>query len=560
MTMTDRTSRFSQRSLEIVPLADRLRWMLAVRLCLVLGSVAAWWVDRGSPAIPANWLLVPGLLLLTVSLLLHPLSSRHRRLARMAITVPVLVDALYLAWALYLTGGLPGPVVHLIVLHVVAVTLLVSFRTGLKLAFWHSLVVMAVLEAVTTGLLPPLDGVDGFDDRRYAVFLASVWLTTLATASLAAVNERELRRRRYDEAALRRLGVALHEARTDRDVVACLLEFVTDAADAPLTAVSWWLAVDESSATTQTARLRAGEQTQLLDGVDAAGPGSLLREALTQRRTTLAAMRGPDAWVDTVLDSAARVVVVPFVMEGEVSGACAFTHSARAGSRLEHRRVGIVEQAVAHAATALTRAALLERLQRSALTDGLTGVSNRRAFDATLDQEVASASRAGSPLAVLLLDLDHFKSFNDNFGHAAGDDVLRAAGAALRGCMRSGDHVARYGGEEFAVVLPGATRADAAAAASRVLAALRRVSGPRAVTASVGVSCLPQHGWTGGELLAAADEALYAAKAGGRDQARFAGEDLPLPEPEVPDASVCASAGSGPGTGGELLPAASTAS
>ena len=209
---------------------------------------------------------------------------------------------------------------------------------------------------------------------------------------------------------------------------------------------------------------------------------------------------------------------------------------------MEQRRVSVVERAVAHAATALTRAALLYRLQRNALTDRLTGVANRRAFDAALEQELAAAARDDTTLAVIVIDLDHFKGVNDTWGHAAGDEVLRAVGAALRNSVRAGDHAARYGGEEFAVVLPGAIRADAAATARRVLAAVRAITEPRPMTASLGISCLAEHGRSATELLAAADRALYAAKAGGRDQARVAGDRGPLREQDSAEAAESGSA------------------
>jgi diguanylate cyclase (GGDEF)-like protein len=247
--------------------------------------------------------------------------------------------------------------------------------------------------------------------------------------------------------------------------------------------------------------------------------------------TVLAAMKVPDPWVDEVLDGAHRVVVIPFGLDGQGAGALTFVDDARTGSRIEQRRVSVAEQAVAHAATAFARVALLEHLQQSALTDGLTGVANRRAFDVALDREVALAARGDTALAVIIIDLDHFKSLNDTFGHQAGDDVLRAVGAALRPCVRQGDVVARYGGEEFALVLPGATAPDAVGAAHRVQEALRRIDGPRQVTASLGIACRPEHGLTGAELLASADKALYAAKAGGRDRAHLAGADGPVAGP-----------------------------
>lgn len=519
----------AQGSLDILPLADRLRWMLAVRIGVVLLPLAAWLATRTPEAPSPSLLLVPGAALLAVGLVLHRLSVRGRRWAIAAITVPVILDAVHLGWALYLTGGITGPVVYVIVLHVLAVTLLGSFRSGLKLALWHSLVVMCVLEGVSTGSLPAAGGIEGFDKLTYSIFLTVVWVTAVTTAGLGALNERELRRRRYDEAALRRLAAALHEADTGTKVAEALLDFTVDAADAPIAAVHCHVpAKDGVPAVDLTLRKRRDDEPEILRGMDAPAAGSLLAETARHGSTVLAAMRGADRWVDEVLEGAGRVVAVPFGLDGQGGGVLTFADDARSGSRIEQRRVGVAEQAVAHAATAFARVTLLEHLQASALTDGLTGVANRRAFDAALDREVAIAARSDEPLAVVIIDLDHFKSLNDTFGHLAGDDVLRAVGAALRSCIRQGDVVARYGGEEFALVLPGAAAADAVGVAERVREALRRVDGPRAVTASLGIACRPDAGVTGAELLAAADAALYASKAGGRDQARVSGVGGPV--------------------------------
>jgi diguanylate cyclase (GGDEF)-like protein len=512
------------RSLDIVPLADRLLWMLAVRLGVIVGTVAAWIVVRGWEPASVDVLLLPGVFLLSTGLVLHLLSGRGRRWAIAAMTVPVILDAVYLGWALYLTDGTSGPVVHLIAVHVLAVTLLASFRTGLKLALWHSLVVMSVLEAVGTHLLPAQPGVAGLDQRGFSVFLSVIWVTAVTTAALAAVNERELRRRRYDEEALRLCAVALHDADTGAKVAAALLDLTIDAADAPIAAVHCHIpGRNGMPAMELAARRRAGGGMETLRAMDAPAPGSLLHTAGRARRTMLAEVQGPDGWVDQVLDGAARVVVIPFALKGQVSGVLAFEQRSPAGSRIQQRRIGVVEQAVAHTATAFARVALLEYLQESALSDGLTGVANRRAFDSGLHRELSAASRTGSELCVVLIDLDHFKQFNDTFGHLAGDDVLRKVGAALRGCVRQGDLVARYGGEEFVIVMPGGTAADGLAAAHRLRETLHDVPAPRPITASLGIACWPHDGRMRGELLDAADRALYAAKAGGRDQARLAG-------------------------------------
>lgn len=158
-------------------------------------------------------------------------------------------------------------------------------------------------------------------------------------------------------------------------------------------------------------------------------------------------------------------------------------------------------------------------LRADASTDALTGVANRRAFDAAL----AQAFRGGAPVAALLmLDLDRFKSFNDSFGHPAGDEVLRQTGSLLRAEVRPQDLVARYGGEEFAILLPGTDAAGAERVAQRVLDAFRTHAWAlRPVTVSIGAA-VAAPGDAAQSLLQRADGALYRSKQDGRDRHTFA--------------------------------------
>jgi diguanylate cyclase (GGDEF)-like protein len=161
------------------------------------------------------------------------------------------------------------------------------------------------------------------------------------------------------------------------------------------------------------------------------------------------------------------------------------------------------------------QAATLETLAQH---DALTGAANRRAWDARLPVEMDRARRAGTPLAVAILDLDHFKGFNDQYGHQAGDQLLKSAAIAWQSLLRSSDLLARYGGEGFAVLLPASTLGEAVEVLDRL-----RLATPLAQTFSAGVAM-----WHGEEasdqLVARADKALYQAKRAGRNQVLPAGD------------------------------------
>lgn len=168
------------------------------------------------------------------------------------------------------------------------------------------------------------------------------------------------------------------------------------------------------------------------------------------------------------------------------------------------------------------RATMEDRMAQLAMTDGLTGIGNRRRFDGVLESEWQRALRARTPISLLMIDADHFKAFNDRFGHQAGDLVLCAiAWSMVRHAKRASDCAARYGGEEFALILPGLSLAEAIELGERIrieVGALER-DGLGRITVSVGAACLvPSANTTFGCLIREADAALYAAKARGRDQ------------------------------------------
>ena len=176
--------------------------------------------------------------------------------------------------------------------------------------------------------------------------------------------------------------------------------------------------------------------------------------------------------------------------------------------------------------------ALYDLLREQSNHDPLTRLFNRRYLDASLERELIVAIRCGHSVSLVMGDIDHFKSVNDRFGHLAGDEVLSAFAAQMTKFCRASDLACRYGGEEFVLVMPGMTAAKAGERAEELRAAIetmpvRHGDAVIAVTASFGVASCPECGKTKGDLIAAADKALYAAKRGGRNQVRGAGVTTP---------------------------------
>jgi diguanylate cyclase (GGDEF)-like protein len=193
----------------------------------------------------------------------------------------------------------------------------------------------------------------------------------------------------------------------------------------------------------------------------------------------------------------------------------------------------------AQAAIALSNARLVERLERQAAEDPLTGLANQRAFHVACEHELSRAARTGQPISIVAVDLDHFKALNDAHGHPYGDEVLRRAARALSRAVRPHDTVARMGGEEFALLLPDTDADGARVVAERARAAVATVVVPgRGLTASAGVASHAGPHASLERLLAHADRALYRAKAAGRDRTFVHDQATAGGRPEPPLAAL----------------------
>jgi len=213
---------------------------------------------------------------------------------------------------------------------------------------------------------------------------------------------------------------------------------------------------------------------------------------------------------------------VPMMAQGEVMG---ILHLHKMTQEIKEQMAGIAQFATSVAevmALALANLKLRETLRNQAIRDGLTGLFNRRYLEETLDRELSRSKRQGSPLAVIMLDLDHFKEYNDAYGHHAGDELLMALGELIQEQNRGEDIACRYGGEEFLLIMPGAPLEAALNRAEELNRSVKnlhtRNTSLKPITISAGVAIFPDHGGAGMEVIQAADAALYRAKAEGRDR------------------------------------------
>jgi two-component system, cell cycle response regulator len=482
------------------------------------GQAMLWWAT--------GWLAAHALgSVLTIRIAGERGGARH--LAVTLFSGGLLGDGVMLAAVWYMFGGLDGPIGGIVILHGISATLLGSFRTGVKIAFWHSLLALIVLEAAAVGSFGPARALE-LPTARFTLYLTILWAGVLATATFAAVNERELRRRRYDSEVLRLFGAAMAEAHDPHDIARRLAEFARDELLASRTAV--------------LVSTEPGVGVVVVPDGDEAAPTTLpsdwrghgvLRQALDERRSALVKQLRPgrDPVVEAALPGGQRLIIIPFEVDQTV-GALVMEHPRRSSQRMsmhaERRMVITAEQAAAHAATAVSRSVLLARVRAAAETDALTGVANRRTFDAALTAAVERAEATGAGFGLIMVDLDHFKRLNDEHGHQTGDDVLRAAARCLRAQCGDGDLAARYGGEEFAVVVDSGDETVVHTLAEQIRTAIAAADTPVPVTASLGLAMFPTHATSGAQLLGLADSALYTAKANGRNRVASQGSPVRL--------------------------------
>lgn len=503
-------------SAEMVSLTERVGYLQALRVgfaCVVLGSA---FFAKNIVGRSVTDVLMMTAAYIAVAALLEAIRRSASGRALALIGGMLLVDGLYLAWTMYATGGTQSPLRFLVYIHLVAVTLLASYRTGLKIALWHSLLFFVVFYAQAAEILAPTEVAIALSPNspefvRSSVFnVMAFWLVAIATALFSSLNERELRRRKGDFEDLVEMARALEDETDPEGVSRVVLDSVCDSFGFKRGVVLG----SPSQKLPVLAYRGPGDGETIMRGTD-----PLIARVCEQRKTLLVKnLDEGDERLQSLLPFAKNLVVAPMIADREIVGVLVLEHPISAGSRIERRIVQMVTQFAAHSALAIRNAHLLRQVQKMADTDGLTGLANRRSFEKALDREISRSSRNGEPVTLMMVDVDHFKSFNDTHGHQAGDEILRLLGKALTQSCRDFDTPARYGGEEFAIILPSCSSGESLKVGERLRHLVSEMEAVAPVTASGGVATYPTHAGDAESLIKAADEALYEAKRAGRDR------------------------------------------
>jgi diguanylate cyclase (GGDEF)-like protein len=461
----------TQRRLRKWHLEDRHMALLRGRIAayLLLAVVAAAGVPEGMSAGERELAVVMCLAAIVVQALLWLTSIRWPRRLLDGVNAALIVDALLILGLAVVSNGCESLALWALPVMALAATVAHGVPTGVK---------ALILAAIVVGAVQWIDA--GGSAERTAGPLIMAAIVVAVAGGLITVNEGQLER---DEDRQKVLFNASRRFVGVDDPAE--LRRIAEAAATRLLPSGWEVTVDLDD--------RTGEERVWRDG----------------------------EW--------ARIAVPLVVGERDreirVLGALrARRHARRAGSvRLSTRRHIPALQSLALAlTTALSHAELLRRLEHLSLSDPLTGLGNRRAFDEAVTEELARARRMSAPLGLVMLDVDHFKRFNDQHGHLAGDDVLVAVARVLGEVARAEDRACRVGGEEFAVLLPGADEAAATAVAERIRAGVAASPAAEPITVSLGVAATRgEH--DPGALFGQADDRLYAAKQAGRNRVAGAG-------------------------------------
>lgn len=521
------------KAAELAPLGDRLSYMFVLRIGI--GVIAAFLAIFGTEFIgPVTGELLRATALYGLATGLTELVRRYLKGRGLPLIAGMLlVDGVYLAYATFISGGPQSPLRFLVYMHLIAVTLLASYRTGLKIALWHSLMLFVTFYAKLAGWLHDQAPVSGSAEAASAEFnrmslfnIMAFWIVAVGTSVFSAMNERELRRNQDDLRSFAEMAAELEETTDAKVIGAKLLAYFASAFG-----YSRGVVVGGPDGDMSLLAHRGDTVPQAfnptLDNVVERAWATHTTQAVKKLHAR------PNPVLSQLLPGAKDVVVIPLFDEGNPIGYVAAENPSTNGA-VQRRTLTMLAQFASHAALGLRSAWLMERISTMAKTDPLTGIFNRGVFEETLKKELARAARDGTQVTLVMIDIDHFKQLNDTYGHHAGDGVLKRVAASLEASTRPFDTAARYGGEEFAMILPTCTANESLPLADRLRQTVAGLGTDPLVTASLGVATYPVHAEHPEDLIKAADEALYESKRMGRNRVTRSRRNSTPPPPPRP--------------------------
>lgn len=361
--LTRRTRALEPTAAELASLAERLGYLRATRAGIALVVALAAAVFPRLRHVSLGTIAVVSLAYLAATAAPNLPGRLRRGTVILLIGVTLLVDGVYLAWAMYVTGGATSPMRFLILAQVIAVTLLGSYRTGLKVAVWHSLLYFVVLYAEAARLLPTLESLGalpghGAQFQQLAIFnLGALWAVALATAAFSAANERELRWQKVDLEQLSEMVEAIDRSTTPEEVPGIFMDRLCDVFGFSRGAV---LASPDDDLPLMAHRASHSVR-DVRDGLD-----PLMQEAWTRGRTVLVREldQESDPRIASLLPDARNVLVVPLMVDRDHLLGIAVLEHGGSGDSIKRWVVTIVEQFASHTALALQGAWLLEEIDR----------------------------------------------------------------------------------------------------------------------------------------------------------------------------------------------------
>ena len=515
------TARVSAERVEYTALSDRMGNLQLLRFAM--GAVVVAWAAIRPESVGIEFAALWGgtVAYLVLSSIAEIARRRTDRFNHAILNGLLLTDGLYLAFAMYGTGGTQSPIRFLVYLDLVAVSLLASYRTGLKIALWDSLLLFAMLYAQAANLVPPIEVVPGAAiefDRMPVLNVTSFWLFAIATSAFSALNERELRSRRADLQAMVEVGGRLDDAADPLEQSRIVLDGLVDRFSFKRGLVL--------GATGDNMIALATHATEAVP-TTAAKPDWIIRRAWDRHEILPVKTLNPelDPFLTAALPGARNLLVAPMVADGQPVGAIVVESGrSRRLPGLEKRVASMVARFASMAALNLRNAVLLRHVQDLAERDALTGAANRRMFQLSLERtlEGSKAKQAADRItAILFIDLDDFKVVNDTLGRAAGDALLVAVTERISNLVRADDLLARLGGDEFAILTEDTPDlARSRSMAERLVQELRApyviADRPVVVTSSIGIASARDAVAGAVDLVRNADVAMYMAKANGK--------------------------------------------